>query len=666
MDWQTELDNTYKALEQADAAGNADDARQLAQYALQVEQMLATQSTASTLQQMQPQPAPETHWYDAPRAFLQGTTFGFSDELGAAASALGNTMLHRSDILPFTEQFKAEYDGNMAAFKEDRETFREENPVTSVGLEMAGGVLSGGVGGYKAAATGTKALANAGMTLPTFSNLSTLGKAGVLAAGGATEGALYGMGTADPGERTEGAAKGALAGAVLAPIAGGALSVVNDKVATPVAKAIYRKLTDTPEKQADRLIQRILDMEGKSVDEVTDALDQLGPDGVLADIGPNMQAVARDMADNMGPGKRQINDFLDTRQQGQQGRLMQAAETGMGASSDDFTPTVKMLERERMAQAKPLYEEAYASALHPTDTLQNLMNRPDMVDALKQATVVARNEGHELDETRLVEVFDYAKRALDDKWGTALRQGERNRARQIRNTINALLAEMDEQVPAYSKARNIYAGGSSLIYAGQLGRKILKADMEDLGQSLAGMGESERLLFRMGAVKAVRDEIEKSGATHDAVKRLFRSTDRSNRLKLAFRSPEEFEAFVVKAEAEAQKSSTRAAVQGNSRTAQYLKQSEQISDMADPGILSLASSDPLTTGMTIINRLLGKGELSPEAKAKVTDILFQQGLSAEDIEKLFRQRGGKAGGVLALPFDRRGAAAPGALAISEE
>ena len=46
-----------------------------------------------------------------PRAFLQGTTFGFSDELGAAASALGNTMLHRSDILPFTEQFKAEYDG---------------------------------------------------------------------------------------------------------------------------------------------------------------------------------------------------------------------------------------------------------------------------------------------------------------------------------------------------------------------------------------------------------------------------------------------------------------------------------------------------------------------------------------------------------------------------
>ncbi len=646
MDWNGELASVYRALELADRAGNADDARQLALYALQIEQTIA-----HTKQQ------PETpHLLGAPRAALQGATFGFSDELGAGITAVANAALHRSDVIPFWEQVRAEYRGTMDSLKSARDQYRDDHPLLATGLEMAGGMATGGVGGYKVAGV----LSRAG--LPQFSQLSRLQQAGVMAATGGAEGALYGAGSAEPDERMSGAGAGALVGAVASPLVGGALAALGDAVVKPVATGIRRWALDTPEDQAARAIRGVLDADGVGADDIPKIFDDLGRGGVLADAGPNSQSLAREIANSIGSGRRTISDFLDQRQRGQQGRLMESVERGLGASADDFRSTVRLLERERSAQAAPLYREAYSATLQPTDRLENLMRRPDMEEAVRAAVKIAKNDGRDLDDSGMVEIFDLAKRHLDDKWNVAIRKGERNRARQLRDTINSLVSEMDEQVPAYAQARNVFAGGSSLIDAGTLGRKILTGDIDELGDSLVAMGDSERLLFRMGAVRAVRDEIEKSGATHDAVKRLFRSTDRKNRLQLAFRDEADFERFVKHAEAEATKSSTRAAVQGNSTTAAQLRQSRELGEMADPGILATTGDGVLGMGLALAKRMLGGG-MSPAARERIVEMLFQEGMSASDINQIFRRRGL---GEIDFKFDRRGAGAPGALAIYSE
>lgn len=129
---------------------------------------------------------------------LQGATYGFSDEITDRIGALiasGFTDESYGDLLKearantkrrFAKQF-------------------EENPVTAIGANIVGAVGTGLAG------TATKtggAIANSLRT----GNLAT--RVGKSALAGAASGAAYGAGTAEEGERLEGAGKGALIGGV--------------------------------------------------------------------------------------------------------------------------------------------------------------------------------------------------------------------------------------------------------------------------------------------------------------------------------------------------------------------------------------------------------------------------------------------------------------------
>lgn len=137
---------------------------------------------------------------------LQGATFGFGDEVMDRIGALIASKVTGEDYGALLEEARKMSQSRL-------KTQMEERPELSIASNLAGGLLTGGVG------ASTKAGAAVARSLGTGSTALRMGK-GALA--GLSSGALYGAGTGQEGERLESAGQGALAGGLI----GGAIPSV--------------------------------------------------------------------------------------------------------------------------------------------------------------------------------------------------------------------------------------------------------------------------------------------------------------------------------------------------------------------------------------------------------------------------------------------------------
>lgn len=174
---------------------------------------------------------------------LQGATFATADEgtdfIGALYAKYAPEIIGgRPDL--FAD--KSVGDIYNEARGESQQRMRrqfEDNPVTSIGANIGGALLTGG-----AAAT-TKAGAATGNLLRTGGTLARIGKG---AAAGALSGAAYGAGTAEDNRRLEGAKQGAIFGGVV----GGAIPAAG-AVANSAYKGTKTALRGTVARGADEL-----------------------------------------------------------------------------------------------------------------------------------------------------------------------------------------------------------------------------------------------------------------------------------------------------------------------------------------------------------------------------------------------------------------------------
>jgi len=111
------------------------------------------------------------------------------------------------------------YTRKQKALDERKQARRDEHPIASTVGEIAGGVALGG------------GAAKAGLTVAAKPAASLIGNIGRGAVEGAGYGALYGSGEAKPGERLEGAGKGALVGAGAGGIVGAAGGLLGRRAA---------------------------------------------------------------------------------------------------------------------------------------------------------------------------------------------------------------------------------------------------------------------------------------------------------------------------------------------------------------------------------------------------------------------------------------------------
>lgn len=232
--------------------------------------------------------------------------------------------------------------------------FEEQHPYVNTGLNITGGVA------------GTVPMIMAAPAA--FGASGTLGQKTI--ASGLSGGVLGG---ADAGIRSEGDPEaikmgmgfGAVTGAA-APALGQAIGAGVRKVSNSLANRSAAKGADMTPGALSKLNRAVID-DGLDALAMRGQLDELGPDAMLMDLGPNLQRQAGALAATPGRGQEIIREAVGHRNAGANQRVISGLDDALGP-----VPNPRGINdaiRQGQRDLAPAYEEAFKNA-SPVDTSQ--------------------------------------------------------------------------------------------------------------------------------------------------------------------------------------------------------------------------------------------------------------------------------------------------------
>lgn len=549
----------------------------------------------------------------------QGASLGFKDEIEALGAGAKEFVTTPGSFEQRKEAFDIGREQDWVESQIRNQEFQAARPMLNFSGEAAGGMAVGGAG--------------ARQLEPVLRNVPALPR---MMGIGSAEGAAYGAGTAQPGERLAGAGQGAILGGTATPVVGAAGSATMS-VLRPAAKRLGDALLGSPRNKAVREIMSALDADDITRDEAIALMRQMGPNAVLADIGPTTQRAGRAVTSQMGPGASQARRFLDTRQRQQQMQLQQAARRAAGA--DDFDSGIIDIVNRAESEAGPIYDEVFEQVLDVTPAMLDYLKRPAMITARRRAGAMLRNEGFSteiVDDVTDVRYMDAIKRALDDQIGSAVRAGNNNQARVLTTLKRDFVSELDSQVPRYAEARNVFSGESAMREAAELGRTVFsnnRIGQNDAMELFTQMTDSERQAARIGFLEWLNDEMARTSVNRATVANKFEQVPRfRNIVRSLFEDQTAVQEFLNTAATEAQFSRTRNFITGGSPTARI---------QADRGALTSglletavdASVSPTSAIGSVLRLVKGNTQLTPEVLEEMGNLLFNPNVVPRDLRE---------------------------------
>lgn len=571
----------------------------------------------------------ELSWLDSLQGglntFARGASFGFADELAGAVSELTG----------------GDYESAREDWNARQERFAEENPATAFGLELAGGIATAAPLG--AAASGTKA-AQAASRLPTWARLA--------GAGGAS-GAVYGAGTAEPGERVEGAlvggALGAATGVVLPPaarLAGRGLKRAGRAVGRGV-KAVTEAGSASPNRAGKKIAQAI-SRDQLTPEQVQANMRKLGPQGMLVDAGEeNLRGLGEAATSIPGRAKNVGRSALDNRAKGAQERIVKAITKTLGVDDVDFDKaTLSLHDNMRQIAKNEGYDEILnAGIVRMDDELKKMAEGSTMKRALAQAYSILDDDialgradaklrefftftnpktGQTMEVPALIaqfsddtlkpsgakfdpanyskvseptlRVWDYVKRGLDSviSDGTDPVTGKlSSQAERAAAFKRSLIKKLDDASPDYARVRGLYADEKSAESALNMGRKFMRDDAEVTARRLADMSEAEKNFFRLGAARELHDKVKSGVDTGMAWRQIVKKPLIREKIEKLFPDRKARAEFMREMERELRFAETNSAVNPASNSATARRAAQQ-ADMAMSPELVNAVPDVVT------------------------------------------------------------------------
>src|SRR5690606_16448093 len=118
-------------------------------------------------------------------------------------------------------------------------------------------------------------------------------------------------------------------------------------------------------------------------------------------------------------------------------------------------------------------------------------------------------------------VLDQVKRGLDDvlyraKQPQGLGKAEQGALKRLRSRF---VERLDELVPEYADARSAYAGDVALLDALEEGQRLFDMHPDEAARIVADLGESERLMWRKGALEGLMRRVESTAESHNLTSR---------------------------------------------------------------------------------------------------------------------------------------------------
>ena len=453
---------------------------------------------------------------------------------------------------------------------------------------------------------------------------------------GAVEGGVYGFGSGEGGaaERAQSATEGAAFGGVGGVAGAGAAKYGRalldrarslfpsaakgtpsqfagaqpQEVIESVATRVDVPQAVEPSVEAVRKVKSALTEDlGKDLDTVLDAYKK--GDVSLAELYGNRSTSLAKGAAQYPAGQKGAQEFFDMKTGGSYERILNKIKKNVTDLDAYFTSADDIFNAGK-AKARPLYDEAYESVV-------DVELAPEVVQAIKRAR---RQFPSELDglPDNSVKTLDYAKRVLDDDIGAAVRAGRANLARSRTGVKNSLLSEIDAQVPSYAKARKISGDYLSIRSAIEDGRAALRRAPEDVAVEFKGLTEPEKIAFRHGLGKAVREEVAKVSEGVNPYKRILGSHEKKKRLASVL-SLEQFRELNRTLRAEDRLFKMRNEVLGGSPTASKLEAKNLIASTAQG--VDNALQVPRRTMTETLNGFFDG--LNDKTAGKVSEILYE-------------------------------------------
>jgi hypothetical protein len=504
-----------------------------------------------------------TSTYGNIEAGIQGLTFGFGDEFEAVIKTLKN---------------KRPYEQNLAAVQFAKQEFEAEKPYQAMASEVAGSLPLAFAAGAGAVRAATKIPQAANLLSKIPSSFTTV--AGVSGAGAAS-GALTGAGTAQEGERGMGAQKGAVQGAILAPVVlggmkatGATTKAVAEKLGIPdLAKTVVDATKDIPivknitgktadffgmsgdavQRKADTKIIQALQRDGFTLPQIRDEMDKIRASGYKPETIMELGGKAtKQLGETVAsyPGARVFAENLaEERKSGASNRILTDFQKAFQVDADPMEIANNVIKL-RQSSSAPLYKTAYEKdALIGGQSIDKLMQDPAFKRAYDRADRLAQREVDEAGNivgTALPELkesgnvfdlktIDRIKRGIDAEinYSRLPTSGlEKTEVDSIKNLRSVFMKNVDEQAPEeYKQARQAFAGQSEILDAIENGKNFFDIDARQLKQIYNKLSPSEKDGFSVGAYDAIRTKIQTGADGVDMVRRTFGSTEKKDQIK---------------------------------------------------------------------------------------------------------------------------------------
>lgn len=439
-------------------------------------------------------------------ALFQGLTFGYADELAgllAGAGQAGRNAIRTAQGQPVEILAGDLRNAVTQTTRGESQRFAREQPVANVGLQAAGGLLTGG----GAVGTGIRGAAITG---------------GLYGAG-------YGAGTAEGGfaERLPGAVAGGATGAVAggavgaaAPYVARGLGSIGDAV-SPVTEGLRRILPggrpDAPVVAARRLTDQFRrQRDTPDVQAMIAERRAAGLEPSVLDIGgQNLRATVRAAASGEGPGRELATQYAEGVRASATPRAIERARSLTGDDRDAIQ-VARDLTQARRTEAQTLYGDAYNQEIIVPDVVLTALRGPEGGAAIQQARRIAALERDEaaltaLDNLAIADLdqnptatgkaLDYIRQAYAD----AAQGAEGNLGAALQGRVNEIEQGLN-LIPELRTARTAYRSASEQIDAvggvpnslgrQQLGRpdrapmNALNTDASRYGQYVEGLSDS--------------------------------------------------------------------------------------------------------------------------------------------------------------------------------
>lgn len=539
------------------------------------------------------------------RSFLQGLTFNTADEIEAAfkAGAISGP----------------EYENQLARVRAGIKQYEEQYPGRSFTGELVGGLVPTAAAliaaPFTGGATGPAAVTGATRTAAALPGLGTNILRGM--GYGAASGAAAGAGGAEGGlsNRVLGGAIGGTAGLVL----GGAAPAVTTAVGTGGRKlgevTGLTKPVDATTK-AQQLIAKKLAQEGVSPQELAtrqaDIVAKYGArDETLADIaGESMRRLGRGALAIPNAAQTETRQMLTERAIGTGPRITRDITDFTAIGERDIGEVADEIILRRAKQAAPLYEQALSAGQVNSFAIDNLLRKSkDIKNAISDARRLPQYA--DLPDNDMI-LLDKAYKYVGDMANEARKAGKGTRANDLDDLRVSLLnaiSDKDTGVPVYKEAVKVFADESLLKDALELGSKnFLKKTPSEISKEMKKFpGDSEREMYRLGAVQSLRDEIYGMRETANIADKFLNNREMRDRMKTIFNSTGEYEAFVKNLERERQMAVTRSRIEGVSPTAPIQQDIAELQGPSPTDVIEagtqMARGDLIGGGMNIMRQL---------------------------------------------------------------